>query len=107
MGVISDRSCCLHTVYRIPLCAKADRAGKVRRDKMTRALKLGLFGFLALFIWPGISQSEKEKQAAPVMAVEMPTYDFDQVKEGDIVKHDFRVLNRGNAPLEIRSVKPG
>jgi hypothetical protein len=74
---------------------------------MTRGLKLVLLGCLVVLIWSGFSQSKEDTQAAPVMEVEMPTYDFDQVSEGDIVKHDFRVLNRGNAPLEIKDVKPG
>ncbi len=74
---------------------------------MTRALKLVLLGSLGVLIWSGFSQSKEEKRAAPVMEVEMPTYDFDQVSEGDIVKHDFRVLNRGTAPLEIKNVEPG
>jgi hypothetical protein len=74
---------------------------------MTRALKWVLLGSLVVLIWSGFSQSKEEKQAAPVMEVEMPTYDFDQVSEGDIVKHDFRVLNRGTAALEIKNVKPG
>jgi len=43
----------------------------------------------------------------PVIEVENPNYDFDQVTQGEVVKHDFRVFNRGEAPLEIKSVKPG
>jgi hypothetical protein len=74
---------------------------------MTKALKLVLLGFLVVLIWSGFSQSKEEKQTAPVMEVEMPIYDFDQVSEGDVVKHDFRVLNRGTAPLEIKNVRPG
>ena len=74
---------------------------------MTKALKLVLFGFLVVLIWSGFSQSNEKKQAVPVMEVEMPIYDFDQVSEGEVVKHDFRMLNRGNAPLEIKDVKPG
>ena len=74
---------------------------------MTRAFKLVLFGFLVVLIWSASSQSREQKKATSVMAVEMPTYHFGQVNEGDIVKHDFRVLNRGAASLEIRSVKPG
>jgi len=44
---------------------------------------------------------------APVIEVENATYEFDQVTQGEVVKHDFRVFNRGKAPLEIKSVKPG
>jgi len=74
---------------------------------MTRALKLVLLVSLVVLIWSGFSQSKEEKLAAPVMAVEMPTYNFGEVNEGDIVKHDFRVLNGGTAALEIKNVNPG
>jgi hypothetical protein len=42
-----------------------------------------------------------------VIEVDVPTYDFHQVPEGQIVRHDFRVFNRGTASLEIKNVKPG
>ena len=62
---------------------------------------------LILMVWVGLTQAKGEKAATPVIEVEGATYDFAQVTEGDILKHDFRVLNRGNAPLQIKSVKPG
>lgn len=43
----------------------------------------------------------------PVMVIEEPTFDFGQVTQGEPVKHDFRVINKGKAPLEIKKVKPG
>jgi hypothetical protein len=55
----------------------------------------------------GVEESVQEKEAAPIIEVEKPTFDFDQVLEGKEVKHAFRVFNRGTAPLEIKSVKPG
>ena len=74
---------------------------------MTKGLK-GIFcQCLVLFVWVGLSLAAGEKKATPVIEVEEPTYDFHQVTEGEKMKHDFRVFNRGNAPLEIESVKPG
>jgi len=46
-------------------------------------------------------------QEGPVIEIDAPTHDFGQVTEGEIVKHDFRVLNRGGTALEIKHVKPG
>ena len=43
----------------------------------------------------------------PVIEVENANYEFGQVTQGEVVKYDFRVFNRGKAPLEIKSVKPG
>ena len=62
---------------------------------------------LILVVWVGLTQAAGEGEAVPVIEVEEPTYDFHQVTQGDMVKHDFRVLNRGKAPLQIESVKPG
>jgi hypothetical protein len=58
-------------------------------------------------LWVGLTQAAGEKEAKPVIEVEKPTYDFHKVTEGDVVRHDFRVFNRGNAPLDIKNVKPG
>jgi hypothetical protein len=58
-------------------------------------------------VWVALTQAAGEKEAVPVIEVEEPTYDFHQVNQGEVVKHDFRVFNRGNAPLQIKNVKPG
>jgi hypothetical protein len=58
-------------------------------------------------VWVGLSQAAGEKEAIPVIEVEEPTYNFHQVNQGDVVRHDFRVFNRGTAPLDIKNVKPG
>jgi hypothetical protein len=84
------------------------------RREMMRMLKGILWQCLVLMVWVQLTQAAGEneampviEEATPVIEVEEPTYDFQQVTEGEVVKHDFRVLNRGNAPLEIKSVKPG
>ena len=69
-----------------------------------------LLACLALMTWVGFSVSaeeDKAEQAVPVIEVDTPVYDFKEVAQGKVVKHDFRVLNRGTAPLEIEKVKPG
>jgi hypothetical protein len=66
-----------------------------------------LLGFLVLIVWAGYPQAELEKEALPIIEVEMPTYDFGQALQGEVVKHDFRVFNRGTAPLDIKNVAPG
>lgn len=44
---------------------------------------------------------------APKMLIEEPVFDFHEVDEGELVRHDFVVKNLGNQPLEIRKVAPG
>ena len=72
--------------------------------RVSRMIVLGCF---SIIVGTGIIQAEEEQKAVPIIEVENPIYDFGQVNQGAIVKHDFRVFNRGSAPLEIKRVKPG
>jgi hypothetical protein len=72
-----------------------------------KVLKQILCHCLVLVVWVALAQAAGEKEAVPVIEVEQPVYEFPQVTQGEVVKHDFRVFNRGNAPLQIKSVKPG
>jgi hypothetical protein len=72
-----------------------------------RGLRAALLGCLVLLAWGGMTQPAEEKEAVPVIEVETPTHDFNQVPEGQVVRHDFKVFNRGTASLEIKKVKPG
>jgi hypothetical protein len=74
---------------------------------MIKSLKGILCSCLVLMVWVGLSQAAGEKEATPVIEVEESTYDFHQVTQGEVVRHDFRVFNRGTAPLDIKNVKPG
>ena len=73
-------------------------------------LKKLLWVWLILAVLAGFTQAaeeKEEKKAVPVIHIEEPVYDFKQISQGEVVKHDFRVFNRGNSALEIKSVKPG
>jgi hypothetical protein len=74
---------------------------------MMRVLKGILCQCLILMVWVGLTQAAGEKEAVPVIEVGEPTYDFHQVTQGEVVKHDFQIFNRGTAPLDIKNVKPG
>lgn len=49
----------------------------------------------------------QETGSGPKMVVEETEFRFDEVMEGVTVEHAFRVLNRGDQPLQILDVKPG
>jgi hypothetical protein len=66
-------------------------------------IRILLITGMLLIIWAGLSGA----QEGPVIEIDAPTHNFGQVTEGEIVKHDFRVLNRGWTTLEIKHVKPG
>ncbi len=72
-----------------------------------RVVKTILLALLIGTISAGFSLAEEGSKTTPVVEVEESTYDFKQVSQGEIVKHDFRVFNRGDASLEIKKVKPG
>jgi hypothetical protein len=72
-----------------------------------RVSKIIVLVCISIMVGAGIIQAEEEKKAVPIIEVEHLIYDFGQVNQGEIVKHDFRVFNRGSAPLKIKSVKPG
>ena len=48
-----------------------------------------------------------EKISAPRMILEETSFDFQKVKEGEALEHDFVVRNEGDQPLEIEKVVPG
>lgn len=43
----------------------------------------------------------------PRLVLEEEMYDFGKVREGEVLKHTFRVFNKGDKPLLIGRVKPG
>lgn len=51
-----------------------------------------------------------EKQSAgtggPRLYVPAPNHDFGSVPQGQSIRHDFKLINTGDAPLEIIDVKP-
>ena len=47
----------------------------------------------------------EEKAKAPVAIIENNVFDFGDVIEGEIVKHDFKLKNNGKTDLLIRNVK--
>jgi hypothetical protein len=63
---------------------------------------LGVLLFFALF-----SSSPAQTPSGPSMVLPERSFDFKDVEEGKVVEHAFKVLNKGNQPLEIRNVNPG
>ncbi len=43
----------------------------------------------------------------PRLVVQKPLFDAGEVDEGKIIKHSFVVVNRGDATLDIKNVRPG
>lgn len=58
--------------------------------------------FLLCIPWVANSQT-----AAPALFMEEHTFDTGEVKEGTRISHDFIIVNRGKATLQIHKVSPG
>ena len=74
-----------------------------------RRMKKVLYGtfFLIFLISLSLSTGWAEQAIGPRMVIEKPLFDAQQVKEGEIIRHSFTVLNKGDKPLQIKRVQPG
>jgi len=72
-----------------------------------KVIKTILPVLLIVTVSVGFSLANEGLEPAPVIEIKEPTHNFKQVSQGEVVKHDFRVFNRGEASLEIKKVKPG
>jgi len=67
------------------------------KKKWSAGLVLVLLWVWAGALWAGNAQ----------MQVPEPRFDFGEVGEGEIVIHDFKILNIGAEALQIADVRPG
>jgi hypothetical protein len=72
---------------------------------MKRLFTLALFCVLLSFA--SFSSSPAQPPSGPSIVLPERSFDFREVKEGEAVEHTFRVLNKGNQPLEVKKVNPG
>ncbi|MBW2338917.1 MAG: DUF1573 domain-containing protein [Deltaproteobacteria bacterium] len=63
--------------------------------------------FLIFLISLNLSTVCAQQTIGPRMVIEKPLFDAQQVKEGEIIRHSFTVLNKGDQPLQIKRVQPG
>ncbi len=54
-----------------------------------------------------LSSSPGQTPSGPSMVLSEKSFDFKEVAEGKVVEHSFKVLNKGDQPLEIQNVNPG
>jgi hypothetical protein len=55
-----------------------------------------------LWVWAGIVWAGDAQMQVPE-----PRYDFGELGEGEILNHDFKILNIGSEALQIADVRPG
>jgi hypothetical protein len=74
-------------------------------DSMKRLVTIASFAVLLCVSLSTVSFAQP--LSGPSMVLPEKSFDFTEVEEGKVVEHAFRVLNRGDQPLEITNVNPG
>ena len=77
-----------------------------QKRKRLQKVAYGVF-FLISLVSLCLSTGWAQQTSGPKMVLPEKLYNAQEVKQGDVVKHDFPVLNEGDQPLEIKRVQPG
>lgn len=78
----------------------------VRFDIMKNMVLTCLVGVVVLVSFSGFA-AETGQDGKPSLSLPSAEHDAGQVREGNIVSHEFKVRNTGKAELQIIEVKPG
>jgi len=70
-----------------------------------KKLFLMIVGLFFMALWGNTVLGQDNK--GPRISVEGREFDFKEVKEGTVLEHTFKILNIGDEPLKIISVRPG
>jgi hypothetical protein len=72
-------------------------------------MKKLLYGssFLTAWIILNLTAGWAQQVIGPRMVLEDKYFDAQQVKQGEIIEHTFKVRNVGDRTLEIKKVSPG
>ena len=73
---------------------------------MRRRCLVGIIciALLSIYSYPAAAQ---EARRGPKMVLKERSFDFKEVKEGEIIRHSFQVINHGDETLKIIRVRPG
>jgi hypothetical protein len=76
--------------------------------KEVKVKKWSLSGLLLLLLvfastFPVVAQEKK----GPNVSLPERKFDFGEVKQGEVIRHTFKVINQGDETLIIEKVSPG
>lgn len=74
------------------------------RSKMLFSI---ICSMLLVFILSSFSFADDAAKNGPVAFFPEPRYVFEQTLEGKELQHDFIIMNKGDAMLEVKKVNPG
>jgi hypothetical protein len=66
-------------------------------------MALTTFCLSLIFLNTAISQQE----STPKMVLKEEVYNFNDVDEGVVIQHTFKVFNEGDKILEVQKIEPG
>ena len=72
-----------------------------------KKLFLMIMGFSFIALWSDAVLGQNQENKGPRIAVASREFDFKEVMEGTVLEHTFKILNKGDEPLNILSVRPG
>jgi len=72
-----------------------------------KKLFLIIVGLFSIALWGNPCSAQEQPGKGPRITVEGREFDFKDVKEGTVLEHTFTILNKGDEPLKIISVRPG
>lgn len=70
--------------------------------------KCWLVGMICIALFPFCVYSPLAQESrGPKMVLKERVFDFEEVNEGEVIEHTFKVLNQGDETLRIKKVNPG
>jgi len=66
-----------------------------------------IIGLFSMALWGNTVLGQDQGNKGPKIIVEGQEFDFKEVKEGAVLEHTFKILNKGDETLKIISVRPG
>lgn len=72
-----------------------------------KTLLLMIIGLFSMALWGNTVLGQDQGNKGPKIIVEGQEFDFKEVKEGAVLEHTFKILNKGDETLKIISVRPG
>ncbi|EFK09792.1 conserved hypothetical protein [delta proteobacterium NaphS2] len=78
---------------------------KFKEEMFVKKPLLLVLGLISIAVWGEMVLAQEHK--GPRLAVEGREFDFKEVKEGVVLEHTFKILNKGDESLKILSVRPG
>jgi hypothetical protein len=63
--------------------------------------------FIMFWVVLNFTMGWAQTPTGPKMVIKEKSFDAQEVREGEIIVHDFKVFNTGDSPLEIEKVRPG